>query len=64
MAPFDGRAALEWARIMAEGRTSARPRSALGMIIAAMAVANGLTVVTANERHFWDVGVPWIAPAA
>ena len=49
---FDERAALEWARLMAEGTALGRPRSALDMVIAAVAAANRCTVVTANERHF------------
>ncbi len=52
--PFDERAAVEWGRIMAEGTATGRPRSALDMIIAATALANGCVVVTANERHFRD----------
>ena len=59
---FDARAALEWARIMAEGTSSGRPRSAMDMIVAATAVAHGLTVATANEKHFRDTGVEWINP--
>lgn len=62
--PFDERAALEWARIMADGTAAGRPRSALDMIVAATAVARGLTVATANERHFRDIGVPWVNPLA
>jgi predicted nucleic acid-binding protein len=62
--PFDERAALEWARIMAEGTASGRPRSAVDTVIAATAAAHGLTVATANERHFRDTGVPWINPTA
>lgn len=50
--PFDERAALEWARIMAEGTAVGRPRSALDMVIAATAAANQCAVVTVNERHF------------
>lgn len=61
--PFDARAALEWARLMAEGTASGRPRSALDMVVAATAVAHGLTVATANERHFRDTGLAWINPA-
>ncbi|MEJ0020443.1 MAG: PIN domain-containing protein [Acetobacteraceae bacterium] len=37
--PFDEAAALVWARLMAEARTAGRPRSALDMVIAAVAVA-------------------------
>jgi predicted nucleic acid-binding protein len=53
--PFDVPAALVWARLMAEGTASGRPRSGLDMIIAATAVAHDCIVVTANERHFRDV---------
>lgn len=53
--PFDERAAVEWARIMAAGTAAGRPRSPIDMIIAATAAANGCLVVTANERHFRDV---------
>lgn len=60
--PFDERAALEWARLMADGTAAGRPRSAIDMIVAATASAHGLTVATANERHFRDTGVPWINP--
>ena len=49
---FDDRAGLIWARLMAEGRTTGRPRSALDMIVAAVAEANGCTVVTDNARDF------------
>ena len=60
--PFDERAALEWARLMAEGTATGRPRSAVDMIVAATAAAHGLTVATANERHFRDTDVPWFNP--
>jgi predicted nucleic acid-binding protein len=61
---FDERAAAAWARIMAEGTAAGRPRSAMDMLIAATAAARGLTVASANERHFRDTGVPWINPTA
>jgi len=50
--PFDEKAALIWARLMADGTVKGRPRSALDMIIAAVAEANGCVVVTDNERDF------------
>ncbi len=50
--PFDEKAALVWARLMAEGTSKGWPRSALDMIIAAIAEANGCVVVTDNEKHF------------
>ncbi len=58
--PFDGRAALVWARLMAEGTAEGRPRSALDMVIAATALANDCVVVTDNERDF--AVVPMINP--
>jgi predicted nucleic acid-binding protein len=50
--PFDETAALIWARIMAEGTARGRPRSALDMIVAAVAEANNCVVVTDNESDF------------
>jgi predicted nucleic acid-binding protein len=50
--PFDERSALIWARRMAEGTAAGRPRSALDMIIAAVAEAHGCIVVTGNETDF------------
>ena len=50
--PFDETAALIWARLMAEGTARGRPRSALDMIIAAVAEANDCVVVTDKERDF------------
>jgi predicted nucleic acid-binding protein len=50
--PFDEAAGLIWARLMAEGAGTGRPRSPLDMIIAAIAEANGCVVVTDNEAHF------------
>ena len=50
--PFDQKAGLVWARLMAEGTVKGRPRSPLDMIIAAVAEANNCVVVTENERDF------------
>jgi predicted nucleic acid-binding protein len=52
--PFDEKAGLIWARLMADGAAKGRPRSALDMIIAAVAEANGCLVVTDNEKDFMD----------
>ena len=57
---FDEAAALIWGRLMAEGKTIGRPRSALDTIIAAVAEANGCIVVTDNERHF--AGIETVNP--
>ncbi len=58
--PFDESAGLIWARLMAEGTARGRPRSALDMVIASIAEANGCVVATANEQHF--EGLPFINP--
>lgn len=50
--PFDDKAGMIWARLMAEGKAAGRPRSALDMIIAAIAQANGCVIVTDNEKDF------------
>jgi predicted nucleic acid-binding protein len=50
--PFDEKAALIWARLMADGTARGRPRSALDTMIAAIAEANSCVVVTDNEKDF------------
>jgi predicted nucleic acid-binding protein len=49
---FDENSVLIWARLMAEGIAHGRPRSALDMIIAAVAEANDCVVATDNEKDF------------
>lgn len=49
---FDDKAGLVWAGLMAESKNAGRPRSALDMIIAAIADANGCVVATDNEKDF------------
>ena len=58
--PFDEASGLIWARLMAEGKAQGRPRSALDMIIAAVAESNGCVVVTYNEKDF--VGIETVNP--
>ncbi|HEX2581542.1 MAG TPA: type II toxin-antitoxin system VapC family toxin [Dongiaceae bacterium] len=55
--PFDEKAGLVWARLMAEGKAKGRPRSALDTIIAAVAEANDCIVVTANEKDFAGIQI-------
>jgi toxin FitB len=50
--PSGERSGLIWGNLMAEGSKDGRPRSALNMVLAAIAQANDCTLVTANERHF------------
>jgi predicted nucleic acid-binding protein len=58
--PFDEKAGLIWTRLMADGSAKGRPRSALDMIIAAVAEANGCMVATDNEKDF--AGLKFINP--
>jgi toxin FitB len=58
--PFDENAALIWARLMADGTAKGRPRSALDMMIAAIAEANDCVVATDNEKDF--AGLKFINP--
>ena len=58
--PFDDRAGLAWARLMAEGTAAGRPRSALDMIVAAVAEVHDCMIVTANEKDF--AGLDFINP--
>lgn len=55
--PFDEKAGLVWARLMADGKIKGRPRNALDTIIAAIAQANDCVVVTGNERDFEGIDV-------
>jgi predicted nucleic acid-binding protein len=55
--PFDERAGLIWARLMADGKAKGQPRSALDAIIAAIAEANACVVVTDNEKDFAGIEV-------
>ena len=57
---FDEKASLIWGRLMAEGTKAGRPRSAMDMIVAAVAEANDCIVVTDNERDFQ--GLKFINP--
>lgn len=50
--PFDEKAGLLWAKLMADGTVTGHPRSGLDMIIASVASANNCIIVTDNERDF------------
>ncbi len=58
--PFDEKASLIWAKLMADGSAKGRPRSALDMILAAVAEAHDCVVVTDNEKDF--AGLEFINP--
>jgi predicted nucleic acid-binding protein len=54
---FDEKAALIWAKLMADGKARGRPRCALDTIIAAVAETNECVVVTDNDKDFEGVKV-------
>ena len=54
---FDEKAALIWARLMADGTAAGRPRSGLDMMIAAIAEAHDCIVATDNEKDFAGVKI-------
>ena len=58
--PFDEAAALLWAKFMADGTARGRPRSAIDMMVAAIAGANDCVVVTDNEKDF--AGLSFVNP--
>lgn len=55
--PFDEKAALVWGEMMAQGRATGRPRSALDTIVAAIAQSNNCVVVTDNVRDFQGIEI-------
>jgi toxin FitB len=55
--PFDEKAGLVWGKLMADGKSRGRPRSALDTIIAAVAEANECVVVTDNEKDFEGIEI-------
>jgi predicted nucleic acid-binding protein len=55
--PFDEKAALIWARLMANGKARRRPRRGFDTIIAAVAEANDCIIVTDNEKDFAGIEI-------
>lgn len=55
--PFDEKAALIWGKLMAQGKASGRPQSALDTIVAAIAQSRECIVVTDNERDFHGIEI-------
>jgi toxin FitB len=55
--PFDEKAGLVWAELMAAGKAAGRPRSGLDIIIAAVAGANDCIVATDNKKDFAGVRI-------
>jgi hypothetical protein len=55
--PFDENAGLIWAQLMAEGKSTGRPRDPMDMIIASVAQSNDCILATDNERDFWGLDI-------
>lgn len=53
--PFDKKAALETARILKEAKLRQIERRKVDIMIAAIAITNGLTLVTRNVKDFRDI---------
>ena len=60
--PLAPGAALETGRMLDRAMAAGNSPGFEDAAIAAIAAVNGLTVVTANERHFKDFGVSFISP--
>ena len=60
--PFDVPAALQWGTFIGDGERTGTVPSNDDAKIAAVAVVQGLTIVTANERDFAALGVPIVNP--
>lgn len=54
---FETKAAIIWAELMAAGDRKGRPRSAIDMMIAAVAQANNCIIVTGNAKDFGGIEV-------
>lgn len=60
--PFDRRAAIHYARVAAERRRRGAPISQFDAQIAAITLAAGATLATANVRDFDNCGVKLVNP--
>jgi toxin FitB len=62
--PWDAAAARAWARLIVELRRKGRTMPLLDGMVAASALARGLTVATRNTRDFAHAGVRLVDPFA
>jgi predicted nucleic acid-binding protein len=60
--PVDREVAMRWALLMAQGVRAGKPRPAIDSLIAATALAYGLTIVTRNVRDFEGIGAATLNP--
>jgi predicted nucleic acid-binding protein len=63
--PVDRKVAMRWASLVAQGSRTGRLLPTVDSLIAATALAHGLTVVTRNTKDFEGIGAtiinPWVA---
>jgi len=62
--PWEAATGRRWAKLLARLRTSGSALPIKDSMIAATALANGLTVATRNTRDFRTAGVPVVNPFA
>ena len=60
--PWDGVVGLRWARLVVDLRKRGIPLPVLDSLIAATALAHGLTIATRNRRDFDKAGVEVVDP--
>jgi predicted nucleic acid-binding protein len=60
--PWEAATGLRWARLLAKLRASGEAMPIKDSMIAATALAHGLTVATRNSRDFAKAGVPVLNP--
>jgi predicted nucleic acid-binding protein len=62
--PWDAAVGLRWAELLADLRKRGRPMSIKDSLIAATALAHGLSVATLNQRDFEPARVRLVDPSA
>ena len=62
--PVDRQVAMRWASLVAQGSRTGRPLPTVDSLIAATALAHGLTIVTRNTKDFEGIGATIINPWA
>ena len=64
MLPFTHETARVWAKMSAQSEAQGRPLAVMDSLVAATALANGLTLVTRNVKDFSSISVDLVNPWA